>query len=143
MSRSRAVALIFALALAAGSIAVLAPADARTSITTLTVVDGLVLIRHGDVDFARAHVGEVVAAGATIRTAAGASAEVTYFEGSSVRLASDAQIVVEALRARADGGPLTPIAQTIARTWHVVAELLGGSTRYEMRTPTSTASVRG
>ena len=143
LSRSRAVALVVALALTAGSMAVFAPADARTSITTLTVVDGLVLIRHGDADFTHAYEGEVVVAGATIRTKAGASAEITYVEGSSVRLESDAQLEVVGLSAKADGGPLIGIAQAIGRTWHVVAELFGGSTRYEMRTPTSTASVRG
>ncbi|MGH2472041.1 MAG: hypothetical protein ACRDG6_06530 [Candidatus Limnocylindria bacterium] len=143
LSRSRAVALIVALALAFGSSAVLARTDARTSIATLTVVDGPVLIRHGGADFSPARQGDMVVTGATIRAGAGASAEITYFEGSSARIESDAEIVVVSLGARADGGPLIGIVQTIGRTWHVVTELVSGTTRYDVRTPTSTATVRG
>jgi hypothetical protein len=69
--------------------------------------------------------------------------EITYFEGSSVRVESDAEIVVESLGGGARGGPLIGIAQTIGRAWHVVTELVSGTTRYDVRTPTSTATVRG
>jgi hypothetical protein len=71
-----------------------------------------------------------------IRTATGASAEITYFEGSTVRLEGDSQIVVKSL----DDPSLV---QTVERAWRVVAELVSGSSRYNIRTPTSTASVRG
>lgn len=142
--RPRAVALIVALALGVGSSAVLSrEGDARASITMLTVVDGPVLIRHGGADFSPAHEGDLAAAGDTIRAATGASAEITYFEGSSVRVESGAEVVVASLDTRADRGPLTGIVQTIGRTWHVVTELVSGTTRYDVRTPTLTASVRG
>lgn len=144
LSRSRAVALIVGLALGVGSSALLArESDARTSIATLTVVDGSVLIRQGDADFAPAHEGDLAAAGDTIRAATDASAEITYFEGSSVRIESDAEVMVESLDTSGDGGPLNGIVQTIGRTWHVVTELVRGTTRYDLRTPTLTASVRG
>jgi len=147
MSRPRTTALtvlVGALALGLGSSAVLAPeADALVSISTLTVVDGSVLISHAGSGFAPAREGEVVAAGDTIRTASGAAAEITYFEGSSVRLEADTQIVVESLRSEADGGTVIGMMQTLGRTWHVVTKLISGSSRYEVRTPSSTASVRG
>jgi hypothetical protein len=143
LSRSRTfavVALLVAVALGVGSSAVLAPeADARISISTLTVVDGPVLVRHGGADFSAAHEGDVVVAGDAIRTGAGGSAELTYFEGSSVRLDAEAEIVVGSLSVETAGGT----AQTIARAWHVLTTLISGSTRYEVRTPSSTASVRG
>ncbi|TMG57879.1 MAG: hypothetical protein E6H87_11540, partial [Chloroflexi bacterium] len=67
MSRPRTTALtvlVVALALGLGSSAVLAPeADAIVSISTLTVVDGSVLISHAGSGFAPAREGEVVAAG--------------------------------------------------------------------------------
>ena len=147
MSRPRTTALtvlVVALALGLGSSAVLAPeADALVSISTLTVVDGSVLISHAGSGFAPAREGEVVAAGDTIRTASGAAAEITYFEGSSVRLEADTQIVVESLRSEADGGTVIGMMQTLGRTWHVVTKLISGSSRYEVHTPSSTASVRG
>src|SRR5437773_1593369 len=147
MSRPRTTALtvlVVALALGLGSSAVLAPeADAIVSISTLTVVDGSVLISHAGSGFTPAREGEVVAAGDTIRTESGAAAEITYFEGSSVRLEADTQIVVESLRSEADGGTVIGMMQTLGRTWHVVTKLISGSSRYDVHTPSPTASVRG
>ena len=149
MARSRprtiaALVLVVALALALGSSAVLAPeADAVLSSSTLTLVAGSVVISHDGSEFTSAHEGDVIAAGDTIRTDAGASAEITYFEGSSVRIEPDTQIVVESLGTEADGGTVIAVMQTLGRSWHVVTKLISGSSRYEVRTPSSTASVRG
>jgi hypothetical protein len=138
LSRSRHVASAFvvALALGVGSALLARDADALGSITTLTTVDGTVLVRHGDAGFAPARAGDVVAAGDTVRTATDASVEIMYFEGSSLRVEADSEIVVESL----DG---LGMMQVVERTWHVVTELVNGSSRYDVRTPTSTASVRG
>ena len=138
MSRSRNVASVFvmALALGVGSNALLDRDDALASTTTLTLVRGSVLVGHGEDGFTSAHEGDLVAAGETVRTAAGSAAEITYFEGSSVRLGADSQIVVQSL---GDVG----LARRVDRTWHAVTGLFSGSSRYEVRTPTSTASVRG
>ena len=142
LSRSRtvaAIALLVALALGVGSNVVFAPeAGALASISTLTIVDGPVLVRHGGADFSQAREGDVVAAGDTIRTGTEASVELTYFEGSSLRIDADAEIVVESLRT-SDGG----VVHTLARGWHVVTQLIGGRSRYETRGPSATASVRG
>ena len=147
MSRPRnlaAIVLAVALALALGSSAVLAPeADAYVSRSALTLVAGSVLVSHDGSSFKPAHEGDVIAAGDTIRTESGAAAEITYFEGSSVRLEADTQIVVESLRTEADGGTVIGMMQTLGRTWHVVTKLISGGSRYEVRTPSSTASVRG
>lgn len=141
LSRSRTVAaivLIVALALGAVSSAVLAPeANALASITTLTIVEGAVLIRHGDADFSPAHEGDVVAAGDTIRAGSGASAEMTYFEGTSVRIEAESALVVASLRTSES------VLGTLEHTWSVITKLVSGSTRYDVRTPSSTASVRG
>jgi hypothetical protein len=147
LSRSRAVAavvLIVALALGVGSSVVLAPeANAVVSVSTLTVVDGAVLISHAGAEFKSAREGDVLVAGDTIRTGSDGAAEITYFEGSSVRLEAETEIVVERLRTEADGGTVIGMMQTLGRTWHVVTKLISGSSRYEVRTPSSTASVRG
>jgi len=84
-------------------------------------------------------VGDVAAAGDTIRTGTAASVEVMYVDGSSVRLDADAETVVASLRAEADVGTV----QTIARAWNVLTKLVAGGTRFDVRTPSSTASVRG
>src|SRR5256885_7236680 len=89
--RSRAAAtlvvgLVFAFAL--GSTGALAPDDAAAfgSSSALTSVSGEVLVSHAGESFAPAREGDVLVAGDTIRTASNAAAEITYFEGSSVRL---------------------------------------------------------
>ena len=139
LSRSRHIASAFVVALALGvgsSVLLARDTDALAPITTLTAVDGGVFLQHGDAGFEPARVGDLMAAGDTVRTATGASAEITYFEGSSVRLEGDSQIVVQSFD---DPG----LVQTVERAWRVVAELVSGSSRYNVRTPTSTASVRG
>jgi hypothetical protein len=61
----------------------------------------------------------------------------------SVRLEPDTQIVVESLRTEADSGTVIAMMRTIERSWNVVKKLVSGGSRYDVRTPTSTASVRG
>src|SRR2546430_14040944 len=147
MSRPRniaAIVLVVTLALAFGSSAVLAPeADAYGSRTALTFAAGSVLLSHDGSSCSPAPEGEVRGAGDTIRTESGAAAEITYFEGSGFRLEADTQIVVERLRTEADAGTVIGMMQTLGRPWHVVTKPISGSSRYEVRTPSSTASVRG
>ena len=101
------------------------------------------VVGHAGQELVDAALGEVIAAGDTIRTGPGATAEITYFEGSSVRIEAGTELVIEALATEADGGTVIAMAQAIGRTWHVVTKLLTPSSRYEVRTPTSAASVRG
>jgi len=141
MSRSRAIAtvVLVALALGFGSSLVLGPeADALVSNSTLTMVDGAVSVRHDGSAFSSVREGDVIAAGDTVRTERGAAAEITYFDGSSVRVDSATQIVVASLRTSDVG-----VGHALGRAWHVVTSLISGGSRYEVRTPSSTASVRG
>jgi hypothetical protein len=141
-SRSRNVAilaLILALACGAGLSVVLASErDGVVSRAAIIAVDGPVLLRHGDAEFVAALEGDVVGAGDVVRTGTGASAQITYFDGSGVRLESDTQIVIVGLRP-SDGGA----AQTVGRAWQAVTRLISGGSRFETRGPSSTASVRG
>src|SRR2546427_953683 len=111
MSRSRTVAAIavgITVALGFGFGAVINPeANALGSTTTLTVVEGRVLVRHGDAEFSVARAGDVVAVGDTIQIGNGASAEVTYFDGSSGRIESETESVVDHLGTRPGQGAVT------------------------------------
>ena len=141
VSRSRVVAvvvLIAALALWVGSSVRASEENALVPVSTFTVVDGIVLVSHGGAEFTSAREGVLLAAGDTIRTGPRASAEITYFDGSSVRLDANADVVVTTLRTSDVGAP-----QTVARVWHVITELVSGSARYKVGGPSSTASVRG
>jgi hypothetical protein len=139
LSRSRAaIAIIAALALGAVLSAMLAPEEsALGSKSTLTVVDGAVLIGR-DGDFTPAREGDVLTAGDTIRTEVGASGEITYFDGSSVRIDPESELVIVSLRTSG-----ATVLGTLERTWDVITKLVSGNTRFDIRTPSSTASVRG
>jgi len=135
--------LVLALALGLGSSALLAPeASALVSVSTLTVVDGAVLISHDGAEFRPAGVGDLLVAGDTIRAGTSGAAEITYFDGSSVRLESEMEIVVAHLGTGPDQGAVTLTMRALGRTWHVVTTLIAGGSRYDVRT-SSTASVRG
>jgi hypothetical protein len=146
-SRSRlaaSLALAMGFALIFGASAALAPeADALAAVSTLSALQGDVFVRHADGSVTRANDGEVIVAGDTIRTGSGALAEITYFEGSSVRIEADTELVVEKLWTESDGGTVIAMSQAFGRTWHVVTKLITGGSRYEVRTPSSTATVRG
>ena len=137
-------ALAMGFALIFGASAALAPeADARAAMSTLTAIQGDVFVRHADGTVARANEGEVIVAGDAIRTGSDALAQITYFEGSTVRIEADTQLVVETLSSEPDGGTVIAMWQAVGRTWHVVTKLITGSSRYEVHTPSSTATVRG
>lgn len=108
----------------------------------LTVISGDVLARFGGVDFSFAADGAVLYVGATVRTGADARAVITLFEGSTVELEPASEITIE--QATTHGGStIVQLAQSLGRSWHVVTHLTSADSRYEVRTPAATASVRG
>ena len=112
--------------------------------TTVTILSGDVQVRHGATGtFVRATDGEVLAGGDSIRTADGARAVLTYFEGSTVSIEPNSELAIETASALSDGSTVVVMQQTVGRTWHVVTKLITGNSKYEVKTPASTASVRG
>jgi len=143
-SRPALVALTLAFVLATtGLIAIFFATPVQAHSSTVTVLDGSVLVRRGGGQFAPISDGEVVAGGDTIRTAAGSHGVLTFFDGTTVELEPETEITVTTLEASAAGDKIVDIAQAIGRTWHVVTHLLSPTSQYEIRTPTSTAIVRG
>jgi hypothetical protein len=108
----------------------------------LTVISGNVLMRNPGADFSTASDGSVLYVGSTIRTSADARAIITLFEGSTVELepASDITIADATMR---NGSTVVELAQSLGRSWHVVTHLTTADSRYEVKTPAATASVRG
>ncbi len=138
-----ALALGFVLALVAGGAGLFGGSRAFAGGTTLTVIGGDVLVRHASGDFAAAIDGETLNAGDTIRTGADGRAVLTYFEGSTVTVEPGTELRIDTASTVADGGTVVLMTQAVGRTWHVVTKLITGSSKYEVRTPASTASVRG
>ncbi len=137
------VALGFVIALVLGVAGVGQNTKAFGAGTTLTIISGDVAVRHGASDFAPASDGEVLNEGDAIRTGAEGRAILTYFEGSTVTIEPATELAIDAANATADGSTVVLMTQSVGRTWHVVTKLITGGSKYEVRTPASTASVRG
>jgi hypothetical protein len=138
------VTFAFCMAIAFGVIGASARADqAQAASTSLSVLGGDVRIRHASGDVTVAADGDLLAAADSVETGADGRAVITFFEGSTVEIEPSSAISIDALSVEADGGTIVRLTQAAGRTWHVVTKLLTGSSRYEVRTPASTASVRG
>ena len=112
--------------------------------TTVTIISGDIQVRHGmAAAFVTATDGEVLVAGDTIRTADAARAVLTYFEGSTVSVEPNTELTIETAASFTDGSTVVVMQQAFGRTWHVVTKLITGNSKYEVKTPASTASVRG
>lgn len=118
-----------------------APVEAHSS--TVTVLDGSVLVSHAGGQFALIADGDVVARGDTVRTAADSHGVLTFFDGTTVELEPETEITIDDLQASTSGDKIVAISQAIGRTWHVVTHLVSGDSHYEIKTPTATAIVRG
>lgn len=107
----------------------------------VTNMSGSVFIRRtADMEFKPAHVGDVLSTGDTIWAGPG-TAEVTYFEGSSIGIGPETQLVIQPLLI--EGDVVASLPQAVDRTWRAIARLVTGNPRYEIRTPTSSATIRG
>ncbi|HKY51511.1 MAG TPA: FecR family protein [Candidatus Limnocylindria bacterium] len=133
---------VFALVMT-GAIAIMFPTQALGSSSTLEVLDGVVAISHDGSVFTLGQDGDMLQEGDVIRTGEGAHAVLTFFDGSIIELEPDSEIRVETLRATSAGDLLMTMQQTIGRSWHVVSRTLTPNSKYEIRTPAATATVRG
>jgi ferric-dicitrate binding protein FerR (iron transport regulator) len=112
--------------------------------TTVSIISGDIQVRHGaTAAFVSATDGEVLVAGDTVRTGDGSRAILTYFEGSTVSIEPNSELTLETASALKDGSTVVIMQQNFGRTWHVVTKLITGNSKYEVKTPSSTASVRG
>ena len=137
------VVLGLVLALVVGSAGVFGSGKALGSSTTISVIGGDVQVRHGATGaFVTAIDGEVLGPGDAIKTNDDARAVLTFFEGSSVTIEPGTELAIDAA-APQGSDTIIQMTQSFGRTWHVVTKLVTGDSKYEVRTPASTASVRG
>ena len=149
VSRARvsvgSILLTFVLAMVIGVTGVIAPGGvaALGASTTLTIIGGDVQLSRQGAPFEAATDGAVLAPGDVIRTGADARAVLTYFEGSTVSIEPLSELAIDQASAAPDGSTAVVMTQNLGRTWHVVTKLISGGSKYEVRTPAATASVRG
>ena len=110
---------------------------------TLTILGGTADVARGAGAFARASDGQVLSAGDRVRTADQGHAVVTFLDGSTVEIEPATTITVIQATAAATGAITIQVEQAIGRTWSSVQKLARADSRFELRTPATTATVRG
>jgi hypothetical protein len=140
-----ATGVAFVIAIIFGATGALVPAGqaAASGVSTLTILSGIVFVRHAGGDFGSAADGAVLIAGDSIMTGADARAVLTYFEGSTVEMEPGSELSIDAARSDPNGDTIIVMQQHLGVTWNVVTHLLTTGSLYEIHTSTATASVRG
>ncbi len=70
-------------------------------------------------------------------------AVLTFFDGSTLTVETGSVVRVATLNKLSNGGIQVLIEQTLGRTWASVEKLKTPDSKFEIKTPTSTATVRG
>ena len=115
---------------------------AAAAATILSILDGTASVARGTAAFAAAADGDVVNGGDRVQTAQNSHAMVTFFDGSTLEIEPATTVQIEEA-ATVDGATLIRISQTLGRTWASVQKLTRPDSKFEVRTPTLTAAVRG
>jgi len=125
---------------------VLRPSGTVAAIDTrgqLTVFDGTVQLRHANGAYAPALNGAFVAAGDSVRTAAGGHAALSFFDRSIVVFEPNTELTIVSLNTSDRQNVSVVMRQTDGKTWHVIDHPLPATAKYEVITPTADATVHG
>ena len=114
-------------------------------IATLRILDGSVQVRHESGSVQLAKEGESLRAGDVLETGTDGRAAIEYFDGSVSRLDFDTTFVLESLETidDEDDSRLIELSQLDGNSYNRVVELADPASRFAIRTPTATTSVRG
>ena len=118
-------------------------ATSASNAATLAILNKAIEGARAGAAFGPALDGEVYATGDLVRANVDGRAVLTFFDGSSMSVDPGSQVKVVALnRVSADGIQVT-IEQSLGRSWSSVQKLKTPDSRYEVRTPSTVAVVRG
>ena len=144
---SKPVRILLVALLAAGVLIpaalILTQQRASAANMTLTILGGTADVARGTGGFSRAADGQVLSAGDRVRTADGGHAVVTFLDGSTIEIEPATTITVIQATAAASGAITIQLEQAIGRTWSSVHRLDRADSKFELRTPATTATVRG
>ena len=123
------------------------PTDTPTTHSTLTILsmtEGTILVvKAGTDNWIEAQVGMSLELGDTIKSSDGSSAEITFFDGSTIELEAGTQIEVVSLGISDSGSTTIKLKQAIGNTISRVKKLVDSASSYEVETPACVAAVRG
>ena len=110
---------------------------------TLAILNTAIEGARAGAAFSPALDGELYATGDLVRANVEGRAVLTFFDGSSLSVDPGSQVKVLALNRVSTDGIQVTVEQSLGRSWSAVQKLRTPDSRYEVRTPSTTAVVRG
>ena len=116
-----------------------------STLTILSVTEGEVLVmKEGANDWVGAVSGTELDIGDTVKTGGNSSAEITFFDGSTMELGAGTEVEILALDIVCSSGVTTiTLEQIIGDTISRVTGILDPGSSYEVETPSGVVGVRG
>jgi uncharacterized repeat protein (TIGR01451 family) len=121
------------------------PPSTPSTLTMLSITKGNVfLMKAGTDSWIEAQVGMSLEIGDIVKSGNSSSAEITFFDGSTIELQAGTEIEVASLNISTDTGSTTiSLKQAIGDTISRVTKLVDPASSYEIETPAGVAAVRG
>jgi uncharacterized repeat protein (TIGR01451 family) len=123
------------------------PTDTPTTDRTLTILSmakGSVLVmKAGTGNWTEAQVGMALKLGDIVTSGNSSSAELTFFDGSTIELQAGTQIEIASLNISSTGSTTIGLKQVLGTTISRVAKLVDSASSYDIETPGGVAAVRG
>jgi hypothetical protein len=137
--------LLIVLLLVGGGIYLFLPraANASDKAATVAVLNTAIDAQKGSTDFAPALDGDVLASGDFVRSSKDGRAVLTFFDASTLSVDPGSLVKVLTLNRVGSGGIQLLVEQTLGRSWAAVSKLKTPDSKFEIKTPSSIASVRG
>jgi hypothetical protein len=136
--------LIVLLLVAGGVYLYLRPgSDESDRAATVAVLNTAVDAQKGSSEFAPALDGDVLSNGDFVRSSKDGRAVLTFFDGSTLSVDPASLVKVLTLNRLSSGGIELLVEQTLGRSWAAVSKLKTPDSKFEIKTPTSIAAVRG
>jgi VCBS repeat-containing protein len=116
-----------------------------STLTILSITEGEVYVmKEGTGDWLNAGMGIELEVGDSVKTGGNSSAEITFFDGSTMELEAGTEVKILSLDIVCDTSVSTiTMQQTLGTTISRVTKLLDPGSSYEVETPTGVAGVRG
>ena len=123
------------------------PTDTPTPDRTLTILsmaEGSVFVmKAGTGNWTEAQVGMSLKLGDIVTSGNSSSAEITFFEGSTIELQAGTQVEIASLNISSTGSTTIGLKQVIGTTISRVTALVDSASSYDIETPAGVAAVRG
>jgi uncharacterized repeat protein (TIGR01451 family) len=123
------------------------PTDTPTTDRTLTILSmakGSVLVmKSGTGNWTEAQVGMSLKLGDIVTSGNSSSAEITFFDGSTIELQAGTQVEIASLNISSTNSTTIGLKQVLGTTISRVTALVDSASSYDIETPAGVAAVRG